>query len=432
MKRLDDAIREYRARRQARLDAKAVEKFRKRRQDRLAYRFDDEENENNEGKHKGHGNTHIPFGLCQREGISIGKDWTPEDAWKALEGKGYTADTVYKRLKETGKVAPARKKVTKITEQHFPEFMRTKALKKSVSVIASFVSEQCDDGNITELIGAAVGTGGKVPPKVTCKRSSGDGAYVRTKYDSKTKVPVSSEIVVPMFTDKTNDVNKEQKIRDFCHEWTHYLDMIGRDEDGYGHFSSSVASLRDAVAADDGSVGEEARKIFAEFKARSDGMDRERGQRIVNFPKELAREKYGDDWPEWITRTGYVDEYKAWKVGQREEAHKHVLALKRRQKEIFAEYAERKRRAMNGVTNLQGIYDAIYGGKDKEKRGIIYGHKERYYSKDPSSRVGEAIADYVALKATNPKLAAVFAKDKPKIAAELDKAIEGLAKRLRG
>ena len=314
---MSDTVQKYRARRQARLDAKAIERFRKRRQDRL-FRLDDEENNNSDGKgHGGHGNTRIPFGLCQREGISVGKDWTPEDAWNALEGKGYTADAVYRRLKETGKATPAKKPVTKITDKHFPEFMRSKALTKSVSQIASFVSERCDDGNITDLISSAAGGGGKVPVSVSCKRCSRDGsASVTTKLNRMTKEPVSCEITVPMFSDKTNDANKEQKIRDFCHEWTHYLDMIGRDKDEFGHYSSAIGSLRDAIHADDGSIGEETRKIFAEFKQKRDEAQRELGQRIVDFPKELAREKYGDDWPEWIMRTGYVDEYKAWKKEQ--------------------------------------------------------------------------------------------------------------------
>ena len=73
----------------------AVERYRARRNARLkvrGYRKDDEEtNEaNSSAKKGGHGNTKLPFGLCQREGIEIGKDWTPKDAWDALAGKGIT------------------------------------------------------------------------------------------------------------------------------------------------------------------------------------------------------------------------------------------------------------------------------------------------------------------------------------------------------
>ena len=70
-----DAVKRYRRRRQMRLDARG-------------YRKDDETEEEGKGRH---GNTKIPFGLCQREGIDIQKGWTPTDAWNALAGKGYKA-----------------------------------------------------------------------------------------------------------------------------------------------------------------------------------------------------------------------------------------------------------------------------------------------------------------------------------------------------
>ena len=97
---MDEAVRRYRERRNNRLEAKAVEEYFARR-DALLVRMDDDDEESGNG----HGNTRIPFGLCQREGINIGKDWTPKDAWSALEGKGYSATEAYKELKETGHVS---------------------------------------------------------------------------------------------------------------------------------------------------------------------------------------------------------------------------------------------------------------------------------------------------------------------------------------
>lgn len=42
------------------------------------------------------GNVGLPFGLCKKYGIEIGKDWTPKDAWDALEKKtGMTPDKAY-------------------------------------------------------------------------------------------------------------------------------------------------------------------------------------------------------------------------------------------------------------------------------------------------------------------------------------------------
>lgn len=93
-----------------------VLKFRKRRIQRLEKRFgeyhgparfdadDDSEGSNNRPSQGGggHGNTKIPFGLCQREGIQIGQDWTPKDAWDALAGKGCSASDVYTELLKKG------------------------------------------------------------------------------------------------------------------------------------------------------------------------------------------------------------------------------------------------------------------------------------------------------------------------------------------
>lgn len=67
---------------------------------------DEEEGAGDRGAERGHGNTKLPFGLCRREGIEVGKDWSPRDAWEALVKKGYNVGDVYRELRETGKVAP--------------------------------------------------------------------------------------------------------------------------------------------------------------------------------------------------------------------------------------------------------------------------------------------------------------------------------------
>ena len=107
---LDDAVERYRERVQKRLDAKAVERYRNRRDARLYVRMDDEEEEPNnkkgggsgggrKGGGGGRGNTRLPFGLCQRFGIQIGKDWGPSEAWDALAEKGITPKGAFDRLK---------------------------------------------------------------------------------------------------------------------------------------------------------------------------------------------------------------------------------------------------------------------------------------------------------------------------------------------
>lgn len=82
------------------MNSDAVKRYRLRRAKRLQSRFDADEDE--EGSGGRHGNTRIPYGLCQREGISIQSGWTPRDAWEALEGKGYNVQESYKSLRKTG------------------------------------------------------------------------------------------------------------------------------------------------------------------------------------------------------------------------------------------------------------------------------------------------------------------------------------------
>ena len=96
---MNDTVKKFRSRRAERIGVKRedekdpIARYRERRHYRLKKRHDEND----------HGNTHIPFGLCEREGIEVQAGWTPKDAWDALKEKGYDPDTVYKELEKTGK-----------------------------------------------------------------------------------------------------------------------------------------------------------------------------------------------------------------------------------------------------------------------------------------------------------------------------------------
>ena len=62
---------------------------------------DDDSEESSGGKTRGHGNTKLPYGLCEKYGIEVQKGWTPRDAWAALAGKGVSAAEEYKKLKQS-------------------------------------------------------------------------------------------------------------------------------------------------------------------------------------------------------------------------------------------------------------------------------------------------------------------------------------------
>lgn len=66
-----------------------IERFRKRRMERKKARED--------------ANNRLPFGLCEREGIEIGDDWGPSEAWAALAEKGITPEGEYSKMKKEPK-----------------------------------------------------------------------------------------------------------------------------------------------------------------------------------------------------------------------------------------------------------------------------------------------------------------------------------------
>ena len=87
-----------------------VSAWQKRREERRKKkRQDDDDSESGEAPAKGgHGNTKLPFGLCERYGIAVQSGWTPREAWEALAGKGVSAKEEYKKLRERGRAEKAK------------------------------------------------------------------------------------------------------------------------------------------------------------------------------------------------------------------------------------------------------------------------------------------------------------------------------------
>jgi hypothetical protein len=129
---------EYRA------DKAAIERYRKRREKRLNARCDDED---------AHGNTRIPFGLCQREGIKVDPSWTPKDAWDALKKKGYSASATYKKMRDEEKIKRERK--VKARKALSAKLERTLVPKENEAVFYSGCSERDEDGNVVKSSGEA-------------------------------------------------------------------------------------------------------------------------------------------------------------------------------------------------------------------------------------------------------------------------------------
>ena len=431
------SVAEFRKRRKARLDAIAVYDYRERRDQRWIARMDAEEEENsNDGGGGGHGNTKIPFGLCLREGIKVDPNWTPKDAWDALAGKGYSAGEVYKSLKETGKVGgktKVKKPPTEIKESHFPSPMVSGAYKKNTMEFAKFINEHCDDGDVTEFFSASTMKGAKVPPVVSCKRTTDIGsAGVSTTYYTSSGKIIESKIKIPQFSGIKDEEKKASAMRTFAHEWTHYVDLCARSNDRYGHYSDDNDGLHKVIDADDGSVGEEARREFTKFNEKFDALRNEAKKARINATFEVAEKMFGGR-PSWLREDGSAS-YAGMLTGgvSYSQIKAYEKAVKKARKDVDIDYNDRKRAFMNGVSSLQGLYDSLNAGKLRANGTVKYGHPESYFKSDPKNKAIEMFADYVALKATNPKLLEIFERDKPQIAEKLNEQLVEITKRMRG
>jgi hypothetical protein len=396
---------------------KAVETYRIRRDGRVKSRMDD-------------GNTKLPFGLCEREGIEVGEDWKPKDAWDALAKKGITPSDAYKEADKTEK--PKTEKVkTKMSEEHFPSSMLEKAYRKNTMEFANYINEHCKDHDVAELLCSAMGKGGKIPSDIKCVREKGAGSGILTYFDHFTRVPTKIEVHIPNFAGIKDEKIKAQKMREFAHEWTHLVDEFARDRDRFSHFSDTYDEVQDAIKEDDGSIGEDVKKLFDEFNAKFDEtLDRQKKDKTKALLDMAARE-YGEI-PEWIRRDdGGIDYLKAWSNGLPTKTIKEYEKKGRRlEKELHEKGIGERWSIMDGVANLQGIYDSINSGKLRANKTTRLGHSERYFF-DENNKAVEALADYVALKVTSPELIELFRKDKPKIAKALDNEIVEITKRMR-
>ncbi|MCD8201931.1 MAG: hypothetical protein LUD47_07695 [Clostridia bacterium] len=92
--------------------------------------------EDEEGRGKGsHGNTRLPYGLCEEFGIDT-TGFSPTDCWKALQGKGVDPKAAYSSLQKEGTIKPYASEVkasnnAKMTEKN-PRRKRLRVRKSSM------------------------------------------------------------------------------------------------------------------------------------------------------------------------------------------------------------------------------------------------------------------------------------------------------------
>lgn len=100
-------------------------------------------------------------------------------------------------------------------------------------------------------------------------------------------------------------------------------------------------------------------------------------------------------------------------------------AYRKQADELWRDYVKNRdylgRNAMDGMSALEDIYDAISSGTRRDNGVVLYGHGSKYY-RLAGNRESEVWANYCSLSLTKPELIDVLREDQP----ELVSALEGI------
>ena len=412
----------------------------------MASRFDDDDEDNGN-----HGNTKIPFGLCQREGITVQPGWTPKDAWNALEGKGYSASETYKKLKETGSTkgtssgASSKSSGRSIKRERIPDTFKSGVGKKILDSFETEFSKMDADEPVKELLsdfgriamdGASYQDGLKV-------EESDDVFDYSTGYRpmlGEGKVTEQS-IRIPDLS-KLPEESRRAHASSIAHEIVHFLnschrpadddyfekpchtasnkelddelqrvtyedifDFSGKKRDGEYGFSDEVTEVLKKNFSEFNKLKtsylEETRrnhdKIVSEYNQMAIDMGVGKGQfAYCSLPPELKKEM-----------NDKVDGYEA-----------------RREKEFGKNYLEF---GGDGASSFSNMYEALARGANFAQELCYAGHGWQYYEGQPWRVGDEVLSIYVQLQLAEDKsYLNLFKKDQPRLAKLLDEEIAQL------
>jgi len=413
------------------VERNAIEEFRKRRDARLDA-DNEEEGGNNKPKNRvNHGNTRLPFGLCQREGISIESGWTPTDAWEALEGKGYNAKEEYAGLRE-GKPSGSSKKESEkpkgkrkeLKTESFPDEMTKKSHIKSTQEYVDLINKNCKDDNILNIV-SGIGKMTKKGIKVRML-STIEGCAVQPYIDGSVK------IAIPNISKLKTPEQKNVAVNTFIHEFTHFIDKVLSKDGVFGQISYENTNYLDALKKEeDNGIGEKAKKLFEEYNKLYDNNIKKLAVDIDKINDDIIDEIFDGRRPDFIDRNGDIDWFETKTPEDFKNCCQYEKEQEKRRKEFYDKSEIESRSLLDGVFALEGLYSDMSKGKLNKSGMLKFGHSE-VYARSTRNQTAEVFAGYMSLKATNPELANIFAEDHPETAKELDKMIEEIGNKYKG
>lgn len=189
------------------------------------------------------------------------------------------------------------------------------------------------------------------------------------------------------------------------HETGHLIDYYtGTKNSRFGAITTSNAKFVEAIKEGVGNPSDEIMAVFKQAKADYDEIGK-----MFDLNAEAARITQ-------IYREGGFSSYKAYS-----KAYNAVW------KEGALRRDTLRRNRLNGVNNLQDIYDALSGGEWRDSGKVQYGHGGKYFRSD-DAKAKEIFANYFSLSITRPDLIDVLRRDKPKLCEALDEIMDDILK----
>ena len=175
--------------------------------------------------------------------------------------------------------------------------------------------------------------------------------------------------------------------------------------------SSANAKLGKLFTEVDDEIGDKVKELFEEHKKQHKEISDKLSEKKRALHDEILK-KYMPNG--------------AWGAGADYKGYKK--AYNKLSKEIEEERDYLSRNIMGGgIGNLQDIYDALSGGRARDRGTVTYGHGSKYY-RDAASRREETLANYGALSVLRPDLIALLAEDKPELVEALEDTVAEMLK----
>lgn len=295
-------------------------------------------------------------------------------------------------------------KKTKLIVESFPNYFTSKSGKKQTEVFVNYVNTLPDgDDDMLRLYNSlgkmenigTIGANAKVSYTAT-------GHAVNVAYRSSTKDLTHLTVKIP----KIDEDNRIGAVQTTAHELGHLMDLFGRQTIKHSNWASEASNpvFQSRLSA----VSPRIKSLFDGFNLKVIEIDARVAKKYKGLQAALDIE-YAE------AKKNPYKNYAAFK----EYTNKRKQLLKFRMKEADDE----SRNALNGVNNLQDIYDALSHGFFRDTGVVRYGHGSKYYRSE-SSRAQEVWANYAALSITRPDLIQILAEDQPQIV----KAMNGIKK----